>query len=103
MTDRGTGKTTSLMEEAIAILSELPEDAKVFITGAHSRWLLDLKKDFKEAGLVDVEFYTASRIIQGCLRGQRGILLIDDAWDLSPRDLDYILEEKRRLESYYDR
>lgn len=51
-----TGKTTSLIERAIEALSELPDDEKVYITGAHANWVRTLSRDFQGAGLTDVVF-----------------------------------------------
>lgn len=96
--DRGTGKTTRLVEEAIRLLGELPEGQNVFITGAHSQWLHMLATDFKAAGLVDVVFLSPHQIIRGALRGRRGRLLIDDPWDLTMKQSDILYLEQMLLE-----
>jgi hypothetical protein len=92
-----SGKTTRMMETAVELLGELPENCRVFITGAHSPWLFELSQAFREAGLKDIEFFTPSQIINGCLHGRRGILLIDDEWDLPRRDRIVLLQEQRLL------
>lgn len=92
-----SGKTTRIMEEAVDLLGDLPEDCFVFITGAHSKWLLELSKGFKEAGLTDIKFFTVAQIKNGCLRGRRGVLLVDDVWDLSPEEYLIVNEEQRIL------
>ena len=97
MEDRRSGKTTRLMEEAIALLGELPEDCFVFITGPHSRWLFELERAFRDKGLFDVKFLTISQIKRGNLRGRKGRLLIDDFHDLALEDREILLEEKKIL------
>lgn len=86
MNDRHSGKTTKIMEEAVELLGELEDSHHIFITGAHGPWLFQLSQEFKAAGLVNVEFYTSSQIIHGCLRGRHGVLLIDDIGDFSTND-----------------
>ena len=95
--DRITGKTTSLMEEAVDLLATLPEDVKVFITGGHSNWLLRLKREFELSGLVGVEFYTPHQIATGCLFGRKGVLLIYDPIDIPHKEFKIIIEEQLRL------
>lgn len=94
---KGDGKTTRLVETALALLAEMQEDEKVFVTGAHVQWLLDLKNRFKETGLVGVEFLTPTQIKYGALNGKKGVLLIDDMWELKEEDRVYIAEAKKRL------
>jgi hypothetical protein len=95
--DRGTGKTTRLIEEAIDISGDLPETSTVFVTGAHLRHLISLKRMFHQTGLVGVEFVTVHQILTGCLRGRRGVLLVDDFWDLTPSQRVHMTEESRIL------
>lgn len=94
-----TGKTTNLMEKVVNILAEIPRGGKVYVTGAHTKWLLELEKEFKAAGLVDVIFIPVGSVVSGKLRGCRGILLIDDTQDMSLNELDACLEEKRQMAS----
>lgn len=91
------GKTTNLIEQAIYLISTLPENSKVYITGAHTKWLRRLQVSFKDSGLVDVIFLTPEQIINGYLRGRRGILLIDDLYDLSYKCQKYLVEEQKCL------
>lgn len=77
------GRTIRLMEEAIELLGEIPEDHRVYITGAHTRWLLQLEREFKEAGLVDVKFVPVQSVLDGRLNGLKGVLLTDDFQDLT--------------------
>lgn len=97
MNDKRSGKTTQLMEEAVDLLGELPDGYKIFITGAHSKWLFELERAFKDNGLFDVKFLTVSQIKQGHLRGRKGRLLIDDFHDFSLDDREILLEEKKIL------
>lgn len=96
--DRGTGKTTRLIEEAIDILADLPESQRVVVTGAHSRWLHQLEHDFRASGLVGVVFLSPEQIVNGALRGMKGKLLVDDPWDLPAKLSDTLYLEKRILE-----
>lgn len=98
-TDRGTGKTTRLMEQAVALLATLPEDERVYITGAHTTWLKQLEGDFRSSGLVDVVFITTAQICNGALRGRAGVLLIDDLIDMPSDTAAAVLEERNRLRS----
>ena len=96
--DRGTGKTTELMEEAVRLLAILPEGQNVYVTGAHTRHLNDLEREFKEAGLVDVVFLAKTSIMyNGALRGRRGILLIDDLQDMTFKEQELITMERDML------
>lgn len=97
MNDRGTGKTTRLIEEAISLLADLPEDTNIFITGAHINWIHELNRRFKSSGLPNVIFFTPSQIKEGALRGRKGILLIDDYIDLSLEDKIILSGEQKRL------
>jgi hypothetical protein len=97
----GSGRTTRLIEEAISLLSKMPDGYVVIITGAHPRWLRELEREFKEAGLVDVIFMSPQQIIQGRMRGLRGLLLIDDFQDLPRKEQVYILDEQRHLKRLY--
>lgn len=92
-----TGKTTRLIEEAVMLLADLPETSGVYITGAHPQWLHDLSQSFKMSGLVGVYFFTPSQIRNGALQGRRGILLIDDFFDLRWEDRQFLLMEKKLL------
>lgn len=96
--DRGTGKTTWLIELAIRNLGHMPETHCVFITGAHLQWLYQLEHDFKATGLVGVVFLSPYQIINGALRGRKGILLVDDPWDLPAKTNDILWLEKTLLE-----
>lgn len=98
MSDRGTGKTTRIFEQAVKLLGELPPDYFVYITGAHSKWLVELEHRFKNAGLTDCKIVTINQIQNGRLRGCKGRLLIDDTKDLSLNDLDMVLAEQKILE-----
>lgn len=98
MHPRDEDKTTRIFEQAIYLICDLPEDHKVYITGAHYEWLCDLRRDFKETGLVGVEVITAVQISNGYLRGCKGRLLIDDIEDLNHKDLEWLLMEKQILE-----
>lgn len=93
-----SGKTTAMMETAVELLGTLPQGANIYITGAHYRWLDDLRREFKHSGLVDVMFFTPRQILNGALRGRKGVLLIDDFYDLPFNDALAILEEKIMLE-----
>lgn len=93
------GKTTSLIEEAIYLLGDLPEQYEVFITGAHTNWIHNLAKIFKSEGLFGVRFVSPLEIASGFLRGRLGILLIDDASDLSYETLFFLKLEQKRLRS----
>lgn len=97
MNNKGSGKTTQLMEEAIDLLGGLPEDCFVFITGPHSRWLFELERAFRDNGLFDIKFLTISQIKRGNLRGRKGRLLIDDFHEFSLDDREILLEEKKIL------
>lgn len=92
------GKTTRLMERAVRELGDLPEGQRVYITGPHRRWLRELERAFKKAGLVDVVFFTPEQIFDGRMRGCRGKLLIDDMEDFHWKDLDRIMAEKFVIE-----
>lgn len=91
-------KTTSLIEEAIEKLAEMPETHRVFITGAHPQWLHQLEHDFKASGLIGVVFLSPEQIINGALRGMKGILLVDDPCDLPAKAHDLLWLEKVILE-----
>lgn len=80
------GKTTNLVEEAVSLLADMPENAKVYITGAHTRHIRRLRDEFRAEGLKDVEFVTVPQIRSGYLNGRIGVLLIDDEWDLESHD-----------------
>lgn len=95
--DRDIGKTTRLFEKAINILSTLPPEQRVFVTGAHPIFLRELERSFRESGLVDVMFFSVEQIMRGALDGCRGVLLIDDYADLSIRHMDCINEAQRKL------
>lgn len=97
MDDRGSGRTTALMEEVVELLGLIPEGYYVFITGAHPTWLFELSQAFKEAGLTHVEFFTVSQIKNGCLRGRKGRLLIDDEYDIPMKDRMIMWQEQRLL------
>jgi hypothetical protein len=96
--DRGTGKTTGLIEEAIRLVGEMPETHRVFITGAHSQWLHQLEREFRATGLVGVVFLSPHQICRGALRGMKGVLLVDDPWDLPAKVSDTLYLEKLILE-----
>jgi hypothetical protein len=98
MENRPSGKTTRLFEDAVNLAATLPESHKIYITGAHTRWLEQLKRDFKGEGLVGVEVMTIPQILNGGLRGRKGVLLIDDIRDITSMDLSTLLDEKRYLE-----
>lgn len=95
--DKESGRTTALMEEVVELLGLIPEGYFVFITGAHSTWLFELSQAFKEAGLTYVEFFTVSQIKNGCLRGRKGRLLIDDEYDIPMKDRMIMWQEQRLL------
>lgn len=95
--DCGTGNTTRLFEHAIELLGELDENEWVVITGAHTPWLFELEHRFKASGLVGVKFMNVDAIMQGKLRGFRGILLIDDPWDLTAKQNDIIYMEAQLM------
>lgn len=97
------GKTTSLMKEAIRLLAEMPENYKVFITGAHPQWLRTLERRFKEANLVDVVFMSAQSVLDGHLLGRRGALLIDDIMDLPWEMRDQLWQMQDSLKCYIPR
>lgn len=92
------GKTTAIFEEAIELLSEIPENHKVYVTGAHYQWLHELAAAFKHYGLVGVVVLTPDQIMAGGLRGCKGRLLIDDANDMNGQELFMLLTEKEILE-----
>ena len=94
---RGNDKTTNLFEEAVRLLAELPEGYSVFLTGAHSRWLSELKYRVRRFGLVDVHVFTVEEIKYGKLRGRRGVLLVDDVMDMSYKDAMEIRSEQAML------
>src|SRR5687767_8923521 len=97
MNDIGSGRTIVLMEEAVELLGLIPEGYYVFITGAHPTWLFKLSHAFKKAGLTHVEFFTVSQIKNGCLRGRKGCLLIDDEYDIPMKDRMIMWQEQRLL------
>ena len=101
MSDQGSGKTTRMFEMVVAKLGELPEDTMVFISGAHTKWLFELEKEFKAAGLTSVAFFTPEQIMSGKMRGMKGILVIDDFFDLPPEQQEFLLFEKNRLDMIY--
>jgi hypothetical protein len=90
---RGTGRTTRLLEEAVRLAAE--DD--VWVTGAHARWLRTLGANARAEGLVGVRFVSPHAVCRGALRGARGVLLVDDEWDLEPATRVRVLEERRRL------
>jgi hypothetical protein len=91
-------KTTKMFEEALRLVSEMPDTHRVFITGAHTHWLDQLRRDFRAAGLVGVEVITPGQILRGYLRGRRGKLLIDDIEEMSLDDRLLLLSEQEILE-----
>lgn len=92
------GKTTRLMEHAVSELGNLPDGHFVFVTGPHFRWLKTLEHEFKAAGLMGVKFISLDQIINGGLRGYRGILLIDDEEDIQAKYWIRLIHEKRAFE-----
>lgn len=92
------GKTTSMMEKVIELLGELPENHKVFVTGAHTPWLSILERMFKEEGLIDVEFVPITILCSRGLSGKRGRLLVDDFGDLTNDQQRRVIIEGRILE-----
>jgi len=101
MSDQSIGKTTRMFDFVVAKLGELPEDTIVMISGAHINWLHTLERDFRSAGLTSVAFFTPDQIIQGRHRGIKGILVIDDFFDLPPEKQEFLLFEKNRLDVIY--
>lgn len=99
--DRQTGRTTGIFEDAISHLGRLPDDCKVYITGANARWLDYLEREFLKAGLVGIVCLTLGEIRAGALRGVKGVLLIDDWWHFTLEDQQYLYDEMRRLEVLY--
>lgn len=92
--DRGTGKTTSLFEQAVDLIAELPETSHVIITGPHMNFLHTLGRDFKNAGLSGVIIMSPEQIRDGACRGMNGVILIDDPWDLSDSQWLAVDEER---------
>lgn len=89
------GKTTAIFEEAIRILGHLPEGCVVVVTGYHGNWVRELAHDFKASGLVGVVVMGASQILNGGLRGYRGVLLVDDMDDFPAKALDQLFLESQ--------
>jgi len=97
-TDRGTGKTTRLMEDAI---NALAEGYEVVVTGAHPIAVRELEHQFRCAGLVGVHFMSPHQIRDGKLRGLKPArMLVDDIWDLDPKMRDVIERERMMLHAY---
>ena len=65
-----------IVGEAANILETLPPLAKVYITSGDVEDLLAMEREFKEYLISDVVFLTPQQILDGHLRGKRGILLI---------------------------
>jgi hypothetical protein len=91
--DRGTGRTTRLIEQAV----DLAAEADVFVVGAHPNWVRELAAEFRASGLVGVEFLTVDQVRDGKLRGRRGHLLVDDFDDLPQKDRDLLVHTGRWL------
>lgn len=89
-----------MMERAIYELGDMDEGEFVYITGPHTNWLNKLDRAFRAEGLVGVRFVSVMRICDGGLRGARGVLLIDDALDCRPEELQILLREQEWLERY---
>lgn len=94
------GKTTELLERAVDLVADLPNDYYVFITTPHSQWLRTLERDFKAAGLIGVRFISIDQIKDGGLQGYRGKLLIDDFMDISPNDAEKVYAAGRYLDVF---
>lgn len=92
-------KTSHLTEKIIALLSEIPEDQYVYITGHDYNRLLFLDERFKYWDLQCVKVLYPRQIIQGALRGRKGRLLIDDEDEIPLRELEILLYEKKILEA----
>lgn len=101
MVNRGSGKTTQMMEKAVELLGEMPDNCSVFITGAHSEWLFELSQAFRDAGLMNVEFFTPGQIVNGCLRGRHGVLLIDDENDIPGKTRSKLFNEQKILKNRF--
>jgi hypothetical protein len=73
----------------------------VFITGGHSHWLTELQYRFQKAGLEGVKFFTITQVLNGDLRGRRGLLLIDDEVDIPNVDLRRLWEVQHYMNAVY--